>query len=141
MAKRCLIDAGALVAFFIRRDQHHAWAVSQFKAQAGPFGTCEAVLAEAEHILEKFDATASEKLRALLETGVVEIRFSLQEQLAAVLSLQRRYANVPMALADACLVRMADQDGDVSIFTTDGHFRIYRRSNRKVIALIFPHER
>jgi len=46
MAKRCLIDAGALVAFFIRRDQHHAWAISQFKTQAGPFGTCEAVLAE-----------------------------------------------------------------------------------------------
>lgn len=50
MARRCFIDAGPLVAFFIRRDQHHDWAVSHFKAQAAPFATCEAVLAEAEHI-------------------------------------------------------------------------------------------
>ena len=40
MARRCFIDAGPLVAFFIRRDQHHAWAVSHFKAQATPFATC-----------------------------------------------------------------------------------------------------
>ncbi len=141
MARRCFIDAGPLVAFFIRRDQHHAWAVSHFKAQAAPFATCEAVLAEAEHILERSERAASENLRSLLETGVMEIRFSLQEQLAAVLKLQRRYADMPMALADACLVRMAELEEGASIFTTDSHFRIYRKSNRKVIPLIFPRKR
>ena len=141
MARRCLIDAGPLVAFFIRRDQHHNWAVSHFKAQTAPFAACESVLAEAEHILERSEPAASEKLRSLLETGVMEISFSLHEQLAAVLKLQRRYADVPMALADACLVRMAEMDEGASIFTTDSHFRIYRKSNRKVIPLILPHER
>ncbi len=141
MARRCFIDAGPLVAFFVRRDQHHAWAVSHFKAESAPFATCEAVLAEAEHILERFESDASEKLRSFLETGVVEITFSLHEQLAAVLKLQRRYADVPMVLADACLLRMAEMDEGASIFTTDNHFRIYRKSNRKVIPLIFPHAR
>jgi predicted nucleic acid-binding protein len=141
MARRCLIDAGPLVAFFIRRDQHHSWAVSHFKTQPAPFFTCEAVLAEAEHILERFEPAASENLRSLLETGVVEISFSLHAQLAAVLNLQRRYTDVPMALADACLVRMAELDEGASIFTTDSDFRIYRKSNRKVIPLVFPHER
>jgi predicted nucleic acid-binding protein len=72
---------------------------------------------------------------------VVEISFSLHEQLVAVLKLQRHYADVPMALADACLVRMVEMNEGASIFTTDSHFRIYRKSNRKVIPLIFPHER
>lgn len=138
MARRCFIDAGPLVAFFIRRDQHHAWAVSHFKALSAPFATCEAVVAETEHILERFEPAASEKLRSLLGTGVMEVGFSLHEQLAAVLKLQRRYADVPMALADACLVRMAEMDEGSTIFTTDSHFRIYRKSNRKVIPLIFP---
>lgn len=71
----------------------------------------------------------------------MEISFSLQEQLAAVLKLQRRYADAPMAPADACLVRMAEMDEGASIFTTDSHFRLYRKSNRKVIPLILPRER
>jgi len=141
MARRCLIDAGPLVAFLIRRDQHHAWALSHFKAESAPFSTCEAVLAEAEHILERSEGGASEKLRALLEAGVLEISFSLHQQLPAVRKLQRRFADAPMALADACLVRMAEMDDTSFIFTTDSHFRIYRKSNRKVIPLIVPHER
>ncbi len=141
MARRCLIDAGPLVAFFIRRDQHHAWAISHFKALAAPLITCEAVLAEAEHILERSESGASENLRSFLETGAIEINFSLQDQLPAVLKLQRRYADVPMALADACLVRMAEMEEGASVFTTDSHFQIYRKSNRKVIPLIFPRAR
>lgn len=141
MARQCFIDAGPLVAFLIRRDQHHAWAVSHFKALAAPLITCEAVLAEAEHILERCESGAAANLRSLLETGAIEITFSLHEQLAAVLKLQRRYADVPMALADACLMRMAEMNEGARVFTTDSHFRIYRKDNRKVIPLIMPHEK
>ena len=141
MPSQYLVDAGPLVAFLVRRDQFHLWSVSHFKRAKSPLATCEAALAEAEHILERIEAGASEKLRSLLETGVIDVQFSLREELAAVCKLQRRYANVPMSLADACLVRMAELNGEASVFTTDGDFRIYRKSDRKVIPLVIPQTR
>ena len=38
----------------------------------------------------------------------------------------KRYARVPMDLADACLVSLADQLGTGRILTLDGDFLIYR---------------
>ena len=49
-----------------------------------------------------------------------------------------RYADVPMALADACLVRMSELHRDCRILTLDADFKFYRRFNRQVIPLICP---
>lgn len=138
MPRRYLVDAGPLVALLVRRDQFHLWSVSHFKQARAPLATCEAALAEAEHILERIEPGASEKLRSLLETGAIRIEFSLREEIVAVCKLQRRYANIAMSLADACLVRMAELNEEALLFTTDNDFRIYRKSNRKVIPLVIP---
>jgi predicted nucleic acid-binding protein len=140
-SRTVVIDAGPLVAFFIRRDAYHVWSLEQFKAHPPPFQTCEAVLTEAEHILERIDPRSVEKFRDFLERGLIEIGFSLGMDLTPVLRLQRRYQDLPMSLADACLVRMAELDPDVSVLTTDGDFRVYRKGNRQVIPLIFPYQR
>ncbi len=50
----------------------------------------------------------------------------------------RRYAEVPMSLADACLVRMAELIDDAAVMTFDADFRIYRRRGRQVIPLLAP---
>ncbi len=42
-------------------------------------------------------------------------------------------STVTMSLADACLVRMAEQHTTFPILTLDSHFRIYRKSGRAVI--------
>jgi predicted nucleic acid-binding protein len=97
------------------------------------------VLAEAFHLLGKVPG-APEKLRRLLESGALRITFGLASQLPAVFALQRRYANLPMSLADACLVRMVEMHDGAEVFTVDSDFRIYRKSNRQVIPLIFPDE-
>jgi predicted nucleic acid-binding protein len=49
-----------------------------------------------------------------------------------------RYENVPMSLADACLVRMAELDSATSIITLDEDFRIYRKNRVEPIELIAP---
>ncbi len=43
-----------------------------------------------------------------------------------------------MSLADACLVRMAEIHEEAVVFTLDRDFKIYRKSNRQVIATIMP---
>lgn len=43
-----------------------------------------------------------------------------------------------MALADACLVRLAELHPAGRVFTFDGDFRIYRRHGNKVIPVLMP---
>ena len=54
------------------------------------------------------------------------------------MQLMRTYRNVPMSLADACLVRMAELHRDVPVFTLDQDFRVYRKNRREVIPTIMP---
>jgi len=55
-----------------------------------------------------------------------------------VLKLMQKYADVPMSLADACLVRMTEALSDSVILTTDADFRIYRRHSRHVVPCMLP---
>jgi len=50
----------------------------------------------------------------------------------------RRYANVPMSLADACLVRMAEMNPAARLVTIDGDFTVHRCNGRRVVPTIMP---
>ena len=77
-------------------------------------------------------------LAALLRRRVVVPAFELGKELERVLKLMEKYADVPMSLADACLVRMTETFSDPVILTTDSDFRIYRRHSRQVIPCVMP---
>ena len=47
-------------------------------------------------------------------------------------------ADVPMSLADACLVRMTETLPDPLLLTTDTDFHIYRRHSRQAIPCRMP---
>jgi predicted nucleic acid-binding protein len=49
-----------------------------------------------------------------------------------------KYADVPMSLADACLVRISEILPDPVVLTTDSDFRIYRRHGRLVVPVVLP---
>ena len=49
-----------------------------------------------------------------------------------------RYADQPMSLADACLVRLSELHPDAYILTLDSDFRIYRRNGRSQIPALLP---
>jgi uncharacterized protein len=55
-----------------------------------------------------------------------------------VLTLLRKYSDVPMSLADACLVRMSETLADPVILTTDEDFRVYRRHGRQIVPCLMP---
>ena len=52
--------------------------------------------------------------------------------------LIRRYANVPMSLADACLVRILERTENGSIMTLDSDFHVYRQGRRRTIRVLSP---
>lgn len=135
MARNVLVDAGFLVALLSRRDSHHQWAVTQAPSHAPPWRTCEAVLSEAIHLL---GARGVPGLSGLLRRRAVTVRLSLDNDVEPVLQLLKKYADVPMSLADACLVRMAETLADPVILTTDSDFRIYRRHSRQMVPCVMP---
>lgn len=137
MSQRVLLDTGPLVAFLNRRDQHHAWAVEQLGALRPPLWTSESVLSEACFLLQQVHP-GSEAVLALVERGLLRVAFRIAEEHAAVRRLMVKYRDVPASLADACLVRMAEQHSDSVVLTLDGDFRIYRRNGRQVIPLLTP---
>ena len=52
--------------------------------------------------------------------------------------LLKKYAAVPMSLADACLVGRTETFSDPVLLTTDSDFRVYRRHSRQVIPFVMP---
>lgn len=135
MAASVLVDAGFVVALLSRRDRHHQWAAAQSANLAPPWSTCEAALSEAFHLL---GAPGTPALRALLQRGSLRLAFDLGDQLEPVLKLMQKYADVPMSLADACLVRMTETLSDSLVLTTDTDFRVYRRHSRQVVRCLVP---
>ena len=136
-ATKILADTGPLVAYLVQTDEHHRWAAAAFASFHEPLETCEAVISEAIFLLRS-GGVGAEVLLQMLERGAVRTGFSMAENRADVLSLLRKYADQPMSLADACLVRMAELNDHCQIFTTDRDFSIYRRKGRGVIPLLAP---
>jgi predicted nucleic acid-binding protein len=128
-----VLDTGPLVALLHRDDQYHDWA-AQLKP---PFLTCESVLSEA-HFLLRGLPIARQGLLQLLQKGLIQVAFDLGTEQDAVIALLNRYANVPMSVADACLVRLSELRSDSVTFTTDSDFNIYRRHGNQPIPIIIP---
>jgi uncharacterized protein len=135
MARSVLVDAGFLVALLSRHDSHHPWAVMQAPRHALPWRTCEAVLSEAFHLL---GARGTPGLSAILRRQALLVAFSLDNDVEPVLKLLQKYSDMPMSLADACLVRMTETLPDPVILTTDSDFRIYRRHSRQMVPCTLP---
>lgn len=136
MAASAIVDAGFLVALLQVRDSDHAWAVAEAAQHARPWQTCESVLSEAFFLLGRGGRAAA--LSALLSRGAVLASFRLSEDHDLVLALMRKYADVPMSFADACLVRMTELLPEPLVLTTDAGFRVYRRHGRQVVPCVLP---
>jgi predicted nucleic acid-binding protein len=134
-----LVDAGPIVALLVAEDTHHDWARHVWERLEPPLLTCEAVLSEAQFLVTRFGGNPRAVLQ-FVERGVVRVPFGVQIEVTRLLELQQAYRSLPMSLADACLVRMAEQSQRCRVVTTDSHFRIYRRNGRQLIPVLMPEE-
>ena len=114
------------------------WAVAQFEALTGALVTCEAVLSEAFFLLRRFPQHRR-TLRQMLVDEVFDLSFHLGDESRPVSALMHRYHEVPMSLADACLVRLSELHPKLPVLSTDSDFRIYRRNRRQLIRCLLPH--
>ena len=132
-----IVDTGPLVAFLSGSDSQHEATVAEFRQLLPPFFTYEPVITEAAYLLRRI-RHGTDSLLQMLDSGLLVIRFQLFSEHKQVGRLMTKYSNIPISLADACLVRMSEQIDEPLVFTLDRDFRVYRRNGRQIIPLIAP---
>jgi uncharacterized protein len=137
LINRVILDTSPLVALINKRDTYHEWAKQKWAMIKPPLLTCEAVITESFFLLRNIHE-GQETIIKFLERKAVIIDFDLEDELIHIQSLLNSYKSVPVSLADACLVRMAELQDSSSVFTLDSDFQIYRKNRYQVIDLIFP---
>ena len=126
---KIIADTGPLVAYCLRRDQYHLWAVEMLGMLLPPLYTCEPVLTEVFWRVRQQGGDV-DLLWDWLEQRVVRLDFEIARHLPDLRNLMRRYLDQPMDFADACVVKMSELVSDCHVFTCDSDFKVYRRKER-----------
>jgi len=121
-----LTDAGPLVALTRAADRHHHACVEAFRTFREPLLTVWPAFTEAMYLLGKFPP-AQEALWGFFEAEVLQFAPLGAPDIPRVKALMKRYRDLPMDLADAALVRVAEREGIRRVFTIDRRdFSVYR---------------
>jgi uncharacterized protein len=134
--KAVILDSGPLVAWYCRKDQHHAWARRVFRDLAPGSLVCESVLTEVCHLVAMQGVSRSEVIKSLLHGRIEAV--SLTNELTSIVRLLERYADAPMDFADAFVVRLAELNPLLPVCTVDGQFSFFRKNENEPISLIAP---
>ena len=132
-----IVDTGPLVSLLSRTEANHEWCVKALAGYEGNLLTCEAVLTEAFFLLDRTRA-GTHALWDMLRRDLLQVSFVLCQELEAVQALKTKYQDVPMSLADASLVRMAELFSGAKVMTLDTDFQVYRKNKHEPIPCIAP---
>ena len=133
---RVLLDAGALVAMVHEDDSNHARCAETLRVIEPPLLTCWPVLTEAAWLLRQRH-TAWEEIVEGVDRGLLSLPALDVKELAAISWLMARYRNLPLQLADAVLLHLADRDNLTTVFTLDRRdFSIVRLRNKGRLTLL-----
>ena len=131
-----LVDAGPLVAVVDASDQHHRQCVATLRTVREPLATVWPAIAEAMYLLldlPKGQAAVWE----MLERRVVRLIPLGDDDIPRIRELMSKYADRPMDLTDAALVRVAEREGLDTVFSVDeADFRVYRLRGRRRFRLL-----
>ena len=126
-----IADSGYWLALANRRDRFHQLALKKTEENLAKLITTWPVVTETCHLLLRRMGTKAQTLfMAGYAQGAFEIRTPDKYDILRIPDLMEKYANLPMDLADASLVLLADQLGHGRIFSTDlRDFASYRWKN------------
>ena len=134
-----LVDTGFLVALAARRDKRHAAAMAVLAKLREPMITTWPVLTETCHLVgSRVSVDSSIALHRSVYDGAFQL-FGLEHaHLVRAAELMTKYRDLPMDLADASLVILAEELGTGRILSTDERdFGTYRWKNRRPFKNLF----
>ena len=127
------VDTGFLYALLDKRDAWHARAVAAAPTAQEGWVTTWPVLTEATHLMaRRLGSRFAQALMDEVADGALLAWDVPQDQVARIPAMMQRYASLPMDLADASLILLAEHLGHGRILTTDERdFGSYRWKSRK----------
>jgi predicted nucleic acid-binding protein len=121
-----LIDAGPLVALVDRSDEWHSLCRRTFEDLDASLTTVWPAVTEASHLLKHVERGQDNLLR-LVESEAFRLARLDRDDVLRIRELMLKYHDLPMDLADAALVRVAERDQIRQVFTLDRRdFEVYR---------------
>jgi hypothetical protein len=131
-----LVDAGPLVALIDRGDKHHSRCVEALQGIRDPLMTVWPAVTEAMYLLgPSWPAQAA--LWEMVESEAVALLPLDADDVPRMAELMRKYKDLPMDLADAALVRVAERERIRHVFTLDQRdFRVYRPAGLGRLSLL-----
>ena len=131
-----LVDAGPLVALIDRADPQHHACTEILKTLRRPLTTVWPAFTEAMYLL-RGSWPAQRALWSRIETDALTLTALDELDATRMRELMEKYRDLPMDLADAALVRVAERDGLTEVFTLDRrHFSLYRAGRRRRFAIL-----
>jgi predicted nucleic acid-binding protein len=129
-----LVDTGPLVAVLDRDDPDHIRCAQAFRQVRPPLVTTWPVITEATYLLA-FSRRAQDGLLEIIQRGTMVIAPLAAEDVPRIRTLMEKYRDVPMDLADASIVRVAERDGMIDVFTLDKDFMVYRVGRGRAMSI------
>ena len=136
MYDRILIDAGPLIALFDSCDSQHSGMCFFLKECGYSYISTLAVFAEVSHMLDFSVKAQCDFYEWVTYKGII-ISDINQHDIPRILELTKKYADLPMDLADATLVVTAEKTGIREIISIDKDFDIYRLPGREKIRNLY----
>ena len=130
-----LVDTSCIVALLDSSEKKHARCAEVVTELHGPLIACEAVIAESCYLLRNIRG-APEAVLENVANGLFQLPFDLGQSCSRVKALMKKYRNIPMDLADACLVSLAEDFESGRILTLDTDFRIYRWGKNRAFEML-----
>jgi uncharacterized protein len=125
MSDDVLIDAGPLVALLDRTDQWHLLCRRAFERIDRAVIAVWPAIAEASHLLKQVHRGET-TLLDVISSERFKIASLDREDIPRIQELMAKYHDLPMDLADAAIVQVAERERISRVFTIDQKdFRIY----------------
>jgi predicted nucleic acid-binding protein len=124
LSQPVLVDTGPLVAWLDRSDQDHRLCSRFFAQVSGPLLSTWPVLTEVCHLVPP---DVAPRFLEWVQIGGLQLAELPAAALLSIGPWMRQYGDLPMDLADASLLWLAQQSGIRSIATLDRRdFGVYR---------------
>lgn len=133
--QRLIVDAGPLIGWFDADDEYHAVARERFAGYSGELLSTWPVLGEVCALLPE---RAVAGFLRWVGRGGVRVADIPTSALAGLADRIDKYADLPMDLADASLIWLAESTGVLEILTVDRRdFGVYRTARGQALRNLF----
>lgn len=123
--QKTLIDSGPLIALFDKSDSYHDKVIHFVKTFQGELITSWSVITEVSHMLD-FHLQAQLDFLQWIEAGGLQLYNISGNEISSIRTMMKKYSDIPMDLADATLMYIANKENIQNIISIDSDFDIYR---------------